>query len=313
MTANSTLDVSTSVMPVPGGRSPAPVVSIGVPVYNGARFLSQALDSLLGQSFSNLELIISDNASTDQTERICRAYAGKDTRVRYFRQTANIGAPRNWNFVAKEARGRYFKWSSGNDFCPSDMVEKCVAVMEDDAGVVLCYGRTCLVDEETNSRKEYSYDIAVLEGLPHERFRTLYRTLALNNAQSGLIRADALRRTRYDRPYPHGDVVLMAELALQGKFVLLPDVLLYRRMGRDTFSSLLSPAEMQVFFDPKAKRGVGLWHLRMHLDFFVTVLRASLGLPEKLRTLMLVLRHAIWDRKKLWVELRDRLVGARHA
>lgn len=302
-----------SVRAVSQDRAPVPLVSIGVPVYNGARFLSQALDSLLGQSMSNLELIISDNASTDDTEAICRAYAAKDARVRYFRQTVNIGAPQNWNFVAKQARGRYFKWSSANDFCPPDMVEKCVAVMEAGAGVVLCYGKTCLIDEETGKREEYAHDIAVIEDLPHARFRTQSRALALNNAQSGLIRAEALRRTRYDRSYPGGDVVLMAELALQGKFVLLPDELLYRRMGRETFSSSLTAGEIQAFFDPRAKRGIGFRYLRRHLDFLVTALRASISLPEKLRTLMLVFRHAVWDREKLWAELRDRLVGARHA
>lgn len=290
-----------------------PLVTIGVPVYNGARFLPQALDSLLGQGTSDFEMIISDNASTDGTEAICRAYAAKDARVRYVRQPVNIGAPKNWTFVAKQARGKYFKWASGNDFCPPEMIEKCVAIMEADPRVVLCYGKTCLIDEETGRREEYARDIAVTEDLPHERFRTLYRTLALNNAQCGLIRAEALRRTRYDRPYPGGDVVLMAELALQGRFVLLPDVLLYRRMGRKTLSSLLTGAEMQAFIDPRAKRGVGFWCLRRHIGYLGTALRASISLPEKLRTLTLVVKHAIWDREKLWIELRDRLVGARHA
>lgn len=294
-------------------RESMPLVTIGVPVYNGARFLSQALDSLLGQSASDLEMIISDNASTDDTEAICRAYAAKDGRVRYFRQPINIGAPKNWTFVARRSRGKYFKWASGNDYCPENMVEKCIAVMEADSGAVLCYGRTCLIDEETGGRNEYTRDIAVIEDLPHERFRTLYRNLALNNAQCGLIRADALRRTRYDRPYPGGDVVLMAELALQGRFVLLPDVLLYRRMGRKTFSSLLTATEMQAFIDPRAKRVGGFWCLRRHLGYLGTALRASISLPEKLRTLALVFRHAIWEREKLWVELRDRFVGARHA
>ena len=258
-------------------------------------------------------MVISDNASVDETEAICRAYAAKDARVRYFRQPANIGAPQNWTFVAKQARGKYFKWASGNDFCATDMVEKCATVMEDDSGVVLCYGRTCLIDEETGRRDDYARDIAISEGLPHERFRTLYRTLALNNAQCGLIRTEALRRTRYDRPYPGGDVVLMAELALQGRFVLLPDVLLYRRMGRRTFSSLLTVAEMQAFIDPREKRGPSFWCLRRHLGYLGTALRASISLPEKLRTLVLVFRHAVWDREKLWGELRDRFVGARHA
>src|SRR5688572_28337892 len=97
----------------------APLVSIGLPVYNGERFLSEALDSLLGQTLADFELIVSDNASTDRTAEICLAYAARDARVRYVRQQTNIGAIRNWNFVARQARGQYFKWASANDFCDS--------------------------------------------------------------------------------------------------------------------------------------------------------------------------------------------------
>jgi glycosyltransferase involved in cell wall biosynthesis len=305
--------VTEGILKSPRDRASVPLVSIGLPVFNGARFLKQALDSLLGQSFSNIEMIISDNASTDDTEAICRAYAAMDARVQYYRQTVNIGAPHNWNYVAKQARGKYFKWSSGNDFCSPDMVKKCIAVMDEKPEVVLCYGRTCLVDEETGRQEEYAHDIAVIDPLPHKRFKTLCRTLALNNAQSGLIRTEALRRTRYDRPYPSGDIVLMAELALQGQFVLLPDVLLYRRIGQNTFSSLQSAADTQQFFNPGARRSIGYAYLRLHLDFLCTSLRASICLQEKLRTLMLVFRHAIWDRKKIWAELRARPEGARHA
>ena len=290
-----------------------PLVSVGVPVFNGARFLGHALDSLLGQTLTDLELIISDNASTDATERICREYAARDARVRYFRQSANVGAPRNWNFVAEQAVGKYFKWSSANDYCAPEMLARCVAVMEADPGVVLCYGRTCLVEEETENREEYPADIAITEARPHERFRALYRKLRLNNAQSGLIRTDALRRTPLDRPYPGGDVVLMAELALQGRFLLLPEVLLYRRMGRETFSRLLTAGEVQAFFDPQGKGAVGLRTFRQHFDFLTTVLRASIDMREKLLTLSLVARHAVWDRTKLWMELRDRFFGAKHS
>ena len=137
-----------------------PTVSIGLPVYNGAQFLAHTLDSLLGQSFANFELIISDNASTDETEEICKVFAKRDPRIRYIRQPVNIGAPRNWNFVAEEARGKYFKWSSVSDYCASDMLARCFAAMEPDPEIVLCYGRTCLVDDETGELEEYTDDIA---------------------------------------------------------------------------------------------------------------------------------------------------------
>ena len=287
--------------------SRAPLVSIGLPVYNGARFLAQAFDSLLGQSFRNVELIVSDNASTDESAAICQAYALRDSRVRYIRQAENIGAPRNWNFVTEQARGKYFKWSTANDFCADVMLEKCVAAMERDPRIVLCHGKTCLVDEETDVREEYQQDIAITDPRPSERFKMICRELALNNAQSGLIRLDVLRCTRLDRPYPGGDRALMAELALYGHIVLLPEVLLYRRIGRDSFSSLLSSAELQAFFDPQARQRPGFNQMRLHLDYLRTVASAPINAREKLRTLLLVIRHAVWDRNSLWTELRGGL------
>jgi glycosyltransferase involved in cell wall biosynthesis len=83
-----------------------PTVSFGVPVYNGHRHLRETLDSLLAQTYSDFELIISDNASTDATPDICQEYASRDSRIQYHRQTENVGAPENWNFVARKARGR---------------------------------------------------------------------------------------------------------------------------------------------------------------------------------------------------------------
>ena len=276
-------------------RGATPLVSIGVPVYNGARFLAQALDSLLGQTLHDFELIISDNASTDGTADICRDYAARDARIRYIRQASNIGAPRNWNFVAREASGRYFKWAGANDFCDPTMLEKCVAVLNADAGAVLCYGKTCIVDEETEKRKPFAYDYAALDPRPSERFKTVLRSLVLNNAESGVIRLDVLRRTPLGRRYPHGDLVLMAELALHGRFVLLPDILLYRRVGPRTWSMRLPPAELQAQFFPGSAAARSLDRWRFHLDYFTTVLRAPIPASEKMRTLPMVARYAAGD------------------
>lgn len=284
-----------------------PTVSIAVPIYNGERFLAQALDSLLGQSFQDFELIISDNASTDKTAAICQRYAARDARIRYIRQPMNIGAPRNWNFVAEQARGKYLKWSSANDFCDSRMLEKCVAEMESEEDVVLCYGRTCLVDEDSNVRTEYANDVCASDLRPSDRFTHLFRNLEMNNAQSGLIRIDTLRRTPLDRLYPHGDRVLMAELVLYGRFVLLPEVLLYRRMGRETASMQLDTTDLTAFFDPRARRSIRLDRLRLHFDYLVSVARARIDFTEKLRSLSLAVRHAFWERKLIWHELREQL------
>ncbi|MCT7961886.1 glycosyltransferase family 2 protein [Laspinema sp. D1] len=97
-----------------------PKVSIGMPVYNGEPFIREALDSLLAQTFTDFELIISDNASTDGTEAICQEYAAKDKRIRYIRQTENRGAAANFQFVLDEAVGEYFMWAAHDDTWTKD-------------------------------------------------------------------------------------------------------------------------------------------------------------------------------------------------
>lgn len=291
-------------MTLPAPSPPPPSISIGLPVYNGARFLPQALESLLGQSFSDIELIVSDNASSDSTQNICTEYAARDARIRYVRQNVNIGAMRNWNFVAKQARGKYFKWSSASDYCAPDMLARCFAAMEAESDIVLCYGQTCLVDQETGELTEYSGNIELMEDRPHERFSKLCGSLKLNNAYGGLIRTDVLHRTKLNRLYSGGDIILMAELALMGRFRLLPPTLLYRRMGRETSSNELSASDLAVFLDPQKTHNLDLLHFSTHLGYLGAVLRAPINPLEKLKTLALVCRHAAWDRENLMAELR---------
>jgi glycosyltransferase involved in cell wall biosynthesis len=274
------------------GRA-APTVSIGVPVFNGGRFLQRAFDSLLGQTYPDFELIISDNASTDDTAPICADYAARDSRVRYLRQSVNIGAPRNWSFVANVARGRYFKWASCNDRCAEDMLERCVKVLEQQPHAVLCYGRTLLVDEESGHEEPYAGDFAIEDEHPSDRLMRLLSKLQLNNAQGGLIRLDALRQTGLDRPYPAGDLPLMAELALRGTFVLLPQVLLFRRMGPRTFSRGLAGKAEEDFYGTRSTPLFDL--LRRHRDLAIGVLRAPITAREKGRSLRHLVRYLYWD------------------
>ena len=283
-----------------------PRVSIGVPVYNGARYLAEALDSLLAQTITDRELIISDTASTDDTASICEAYARRDARVRYFRQPVNIGAPRNWNFVAEQARAPFFKWATANDWCPPHMLEQCLAGFEADPSAVLVQGTTCLVDEISGRREPYTRDLALPMKQPSARLAALYQDLALNNGQSGLIRVDALRRTRLDRPYEGGDFALMAELALQGRFVVLPDMLLYRRMGPATFSRSLGGEAARQFYDPTSEHPRAGERLRLHLDLLRSVATARIELGERMKSLALALRHAVWDRAAIWAEFKPK-------
>ena len=280
-----------------------PRVFIGLPVYNGARFLAEALDSLLSQTFRDFVLFISDNASTDNTEQICAEYAARDERIRYFRQPVNIGAPRNWNFVADQARGEYFKWATSNDICHQDMLAACVAALDADPQAVLSQGRTILVDEDTEAQTEYHHDLALPGRLPSQRLRQLLLELALNNGQTGLIRLSELRKTRLDRLYPDGDIAFMAELALLGKFVVLPQFLLYRRMGSSTFTCLLRGDAIGEFFGKQAMESWIGHRLRLHLDIVRAALTMPIPLSERWTSLGCALRFMAWNRHRIWNEL----------
>jgi glycosyltransferase involved in cell wall biosynthesis len=293
----------------PSHGSAPPLVSIGLPVYNGARHLAQALNALLAQTFSNLEIIISDNASTDDTPALCQEFVRADRRIRYLRQAKNIGAPRNWSFIVHEARGEYFKWASANDYCSDAFVAECLQALVGDPRVVLSFGKTCLIEDETGVATEYDGDIEVLDDRPRDRFQRVCSSLRLNNAQSGLIRLDVLRKTGLDRPYQGGDLVLMAELALYGYFKRVPSVLFFRRVGTKSLSALLSPVELQYFIDPTAAPGTRSELWRRHLDHIASILHAPVGMGEKLACLGIAAHNAYWDRFRLARELSRRVQG----
>ncbi len=261
---------------------------------------------MLSQTLSDIEVIISDNASTDDTRQICERYMARDARIRYFRQPRNIGAPRNWNFVAEQARGTYFRWASANDECPPDALEKCVAALDADPTVVLAQGKTCLVDEDTGRSEPYPDDLALMQERALERVLYLCDHLPckLNNGQSGgVIRLSALRQTRLDRPYDSGDIMLMAELALRGKFLVLPEVLLYRRMGATTFTSNFGAEERERLFE----RPMLGHRVQRHLDFFWTMALAPLPLADKSRVLGHGLGEFVADCPRFLTSLRKRL------
>jgi glycosyltransferase involved in cell wall biosynthesis len=289
-----------------------PLISIGVPVYNGERYLAHAIDSLLAQTLSDFELIISDNASTDGTRAICEDYAQRDRRLRYIRQERNIGAPRNWNAVVHEARGIFFKWATANDHWAPLMLEQCVEALQTCPDVVLCYGLTQPIDEHGQPMVSEVIEKGFDEDSPSERFARVSALLVLNNAQCGLYRLDALRRTGLDRLYPSGDLALMAELSLYGKFRLISHVHLYRRQSRSTFSSMRTPIELHRFYNPDARTPMRIIRGRRHLDHIVSISRAPISVAEKVRAYRVALRLARWDRGRLWRELLSLFGASRH-
>jgi glycosyltransferase involved in cell wall biosynthesis len=289
-------------------------LSVGMPVYNGERFLREAIDSILGQTYEDFELVVSDNASTDGTEEICRDYARRDPRVVYLRSEVNRGAAWNHNRLIEVARGSLFKWVGADDIYRPEFLSRCVAALDADPDAVLAYPRTIVIDEAGTPVSEYAPDWDLRSPDPFERLRTVIPRIGNFNADavSGVVRTQALRSTRLLPRYYGGDKALLGELCLRGKFLEVPEYLLLRRMHRAassqnhpyrTRADASSAAWTTEFFKGSALTTLlPSWSLlRDHLSSTWT---SQLPLVQKLRLSTLIARTCRWNQRVLLEELR---------
>ena len=208
--------------------STAPRLTVGLPVYNGENYIAESLEALLGQSYKDFELIISDNASTDGTGDICRRYEKQDSRLRYYRQPRNIGLAPNHNFVAEQSRGELFKWASNDDLYGRELLERCIDALDEYPDVVLAHCWTAYVDGAGEVTKAFKYPLNTFSPRAPERFRSILFDSG-GDDDYGVIRTEVLRRTAMKESYHHADHTIIAELGLLGRFYQVPDWLYFRR------------------------------------------------------------------------------------
>jgi glycosyltransferase involved in cell wall biosynthesis len=281
-----------------------PTVSIAVPTYNSERYIAQSLESLLGQTFADFELVISDNASTDGTQRICEEFAARDQRVRYVRRSENIGGPGNFCHVFSLCSGKYHKWSTSDDYWDKTFLAKAVAILDARPDVVLCYPKTRLIDAAGETIADYDDDLDLQQQSPSARFIQLLKAIELCNAHLGLIRRSAMLATRLIGPELGSDVHFLAELALSGKFELLPERLFFRRFHEHSSSWNRADAEHQrKYYDPRGSSRGGLQTWKKYRRLVSAAWRARVGIGEK-RSLGVHLSKLIaWNRHELLREL----------
>lgn len=233
-----------------------PTVSIGLPVYNGEKYLATAIDSILAQSFGDFRLIISDNASTDRTEEICRDYAGRDDRIEYIRQPQNLGAAPNFNLlVGRDTSSPYFKWAAHDDVLDPGYLEACVAALEENPAAVLCTTRSLVIDAGGNVTRT----LDGVEDLDHPKLtrrfgQVLKHDRHLVHPVFGVIRRTALEGTDLIGAYGSSDRTLLTHLALKGPLVVLPQHhFLSRSHEGQSVRSHRSLREYARWFDPAAR------------------------------------------------------------
>jgi glycosyltransferase involved in cell wall biosynthesis len=206
----------------------APHVTIGLPVYNGENYLGESLEALLGQSYEDFELVISDNASTDGTPNICRYYGKRDPRIRYIRQPQNIGLNPNHNFVIKQARGELFKMASHDDLYAVDLLKRCVEALDERPDLVVAHCQEAMIDNRGTVTKLLEYSVAADSPRAPERLRSMLFD-GWDDYTYGVMRTSILRQTRLHGSHHFADRTINTELALYGPFYLVPEWLYFRR------------------------------------------------------------------------------------
>lgn len=294
-----------------------PTISVGMPVYNGERYLSLAIESVLDQTYGDFELIISDNASSDGTEDICRSYAAKDARIVYIRNEENIGAAGNYNQLFRRSVGEFFRWFNADDLSSRLLHEKCLAALLEHQDSVMSYGRTETIDSHGRLIRPYDDRLNLRQDSVADRFIEFFRVVGLTNAIYGLMRRSALAKTSLmgNGKFPSADTYLMAELVLQGKIIEIPETLFCRRMHEEASTWGKKDENVQQqwwlgnsgrFILPTLRREIALWQ---------AVTRAPASGAEKRRMKKYLVRRIYWAKGEIAKEtvraVTARIVSAR--
>jgi glycosyltransferase involved in cell wall biosynthesis len=283
---------------------PVPRVSIGLPVYNGERYLPAALDSLLGQTYPDFELVISDNASTDRTEEICRAAAARDARVRYHRNERNIGGSPNHNRVVHLSRGELFVWGADDDLRAPTYLERCVPVLDARPNVVICFTRTQEIGAEGEPLPAQPYALRTEAERPSDRFRELIRMDHRLDPIYGVIRMSVLRTTPLEGQYADCDRVLLAEIGLHGPFHQIPEELFFRRRHPGQSIQVFPGRHQRTgWFDPEAKDPLVFPHFRQFREYLSSIRRAPISSAERRECFAAMAGWLAVNRSRLAVDL----------
>lgn len=297
-------------------------VTVGLPVYNGANYLQSAVESILAQEFGDFELFISDNASTDATEEICRSYASRDKRIRYVRQDRNLGAAGNHNFLVTQSESRYFKWAAHDDVLAPEFLSVTADILDRRPEIVLASPASALIGEAGellpfHPERGGMIDSAgvcwpplperndgLTSGDPAARFEAVMNKMVMCVEIYGLMRRSALLRTSLQGPFGGADKVVLAQMAMVGPFWLGQQVLLMRRCHAKQFSSSNSGLYRAVWFSGR-KDTIFQQQLKLFIAYCRTVSQTDLTLRQKANCLGAIVHRALFRGHQL-----RRLAGA---
>lgn len=283
-----------------GSRGPAPRVGIGMPVYNGQNYMGETIQSILDQTFENFELLICDNASTDETPEISREFADKDERVRYVRNRWNIGGGPNASRVMQLSRGEFFRLANHDDIWHPKLLEHSIQALDGNPEAVGAYPRTVDIDETGRVVREFSSRPAFESDDPIVRSWEALRYGEEPMVHFGLLRADVLGRTGLMPSVPSADLVLTAELMMHGPMVEVDEQLFFHREHPQRAAKAAGRGhESMAWWDPTMTGTFTFPYWRMLGELVDAVGRSPLWGRDRARAYALVLRFASVNKHQL--------------
>ncbi|MGB0588775.1 MAG: glycosyltransferase family 2 protein [Myxococcota bacterium] len=271
-----------------------PILTFGMPLYNEEQFLEEALESLLAQTRGDWVLHISDNASTDRTQEICRRFAARDARVRYERHEVNQGAAFNWANVLEQAETPLFAWAGGHDRWAPTFYEA-LAPRLDNAEVILAYPQTQALSPEGVQGRVHSDNHTNMHiEAPDERFLRLVSRLGNCSMLHGIWRTERLRAVPIRQSFSP-DSLLLAELALIGKYVQHQDVLFFRRDIRPAETSRERVARAWAAITNEAHHGTPGWldAMKAYIREHISIIQSSPAKLSRSKRTLLASRTAL--------------------
>lgn len=307
-----------------------PTVSIGMPLYNASKYVRQAVGSILNQSYTDFELIVSDNCSTDDTFQICQEFASRDHRVKVFRRERNEGAIDNFNFVFRKSVGRYFKWASFDDVILPEFLGECVGVLERLPDVGWCHCTSDIIDEQGKSWLPFLEDedplLEIRDGRrwwkghprrwfdsksPVKRFQGVLLGTTWSVDSYGLIRRELLEKTRLLVPLYGAEKVLLAEMSLYARYHHLDEVMFCQRVHDGASGTLTGRSKQRAFVAAQSRRPIVSSRLLLFQAHVYSIIRSNLSLRQKLAGLWVTGRYVFQVRK--WLAVLDNVVRLRGA
>jgi glycosyltransferase involved in cell wall biosynthesis len=283
-------------------------VGIGMPVYNGANYIRFAIEALLAQTYSDFELLILDNASTDDTAEICRKYAELDNRIKYIRNARNIGAAANFSKAFELSSGKYFKWAAHDDFHSPEYLQRCLEILKENDDIILCHTDVNVVDQNgTSIRVEKLGNNGMQSKSTVRRFSALLADDVKCYEVFGLIRRDALLKTSLIAGYVASDRILRAELGMLGYWKIVNEPLFHNRHHPER-SICKMPAHHQrgCWFDPSLKGRRLFPHWKILLEYLKVVHKAPpMCVTERIRCygIVVVWLFRNWNGLRLGVDI----------